>query len=762
MVLGSLVAGTLGALTTPSDRERTECERPATGEARIDVRFARSHDSPNFVVDITVRVPADDPLVAAWRRTGPATPYLLECVLGAEVRRPAAHHGVETAGGQAKLSTEIEVLGRHLPWNLGPLTFEAATEGIVVRASEDCDAAEPNKHRGCGVGLLNEVAVVATDVAVVHAVPAPHTESTEDRDGSTVHTLLWSSTGVDLERVVVDLGVGRNLGAWLPTVLRSTFGDRIDDGWAVAVDLNTLADKLDVLMILLVVALVVRRVVPSFSDSAWALLFGVAALLLPIGLTVVIGPARYGPVQLYALGLAMAALSFRLLRSEPPLLAFLGTAVLLAVPWTVGASVGSRLAAYAVVLGFAAVAVWSLACFLWDMQAVVPRLPRLSTARLGPPLVAAGCCAAAYLLGYTTAGLPTAREVGVFFTAASLLYFLAEWALPAAAALLILATRSDGRHPAPDTSLPAACLLFAVAAGPTGVRVLDTFAAPVQLALAVVLFLVVRKRRPGARPALSRPALLDAACRLEVAHRQADELDRRADGSAARPADAEAARRAVTRLERAAPGGTDPGAVLLAWGPARGWWQNGRRAAAIGAVLAILPVGYFVGAGLAVLPQNLRFGGGPVHLLVSACAEGVRWLGTAFAFGALYPVLPGRIGPAKALSLGTMWFVAAGVVEIVRHWTDFATGRNWGYPGLVLVVFLLVLSVLYDVHTVTRAGGTWRRLQDLYRIRRSSDLLRYVVPFGLALVGVVQQLLAGNGFELVKQVLSALAPTPAP
>lgn len=754
------MAAVLGALTTSPDRERTECERPATGEARVDVRVAQSHDSPSLVVDVVVRVPAHDPLVAAWRRTGPATPYLLECVLGHEVRRNAVRHSVETAAGQATLFTAIELLGRHLPWDLGPLTFDAAVEGIVVRASDDCDAAEPNKHRGCGAGLLQEVAVVTTDVPVVHAAPAPDSESTEAGDGTTVHTLRWTADGAGLERVVIDLGAGRNLGAWLPTVLRGRVGNAQDD-WALSYDLNAVADRLDVLLILLVVALVVRRMRDKAS-AGWALLFGFAMVLIPNSVTLELGPIYLGSLRLHAVVATMSAILFVVLTREPPWRVVLGLPALMVVPLVLPRdTTAHRMASYAVILVLVVTGVGYVARALWSMQALVPRLWRLRTRVLGLPLVTVGIATVAYLFAYTAVEIPEAREIAFFYTASILHYFLLEWALPAAVMVLVATTRGEGRTRAPEAALPAACLLFAVAAGPTGVRVLDTFTMPVQLVLAALLLTVVRRRRPPTDPRQARPELLAAACRLEAAQRAVDDLDRRVDGAAAQPAEAERARRGVMTLERATAVG-DPGAALLAWGPARGWWHNGRRAAILGVVLAVLPVGYFVGAGLAVLPQNVRFGSGPLHLLMSACAEMVRWTGTAFAFGALYPVLPGRIGPTKALSLGGLWFAAAGAVEVVRQWTHFATGRNWVYPGLVLVVFLLVLSVLYDVRTLARAEGTWRRLQDLYRIRRRSDLLAYLVPFGVAVVGVAQQLVAGNGFEVVKQVLSALAPTPMP
>lgn len=194
----------------------------------------------------------------------------------------------------------------------------------------------------------------------------------------------------------------------------------------------------------------------------------------------------------------------------------------------------------------------------------------------------------------------------------------------------------------------------------------------------------------------------------------------------------------------------------VAAGPTASWVGNARTAVEVGAVLALLPVGYFVLAALTDLPARASFGPSFAFLIAGAMHEAGRWLATAWLFGAAYTRLPGRTGPEKAAAMVFAWFVGAGTVEVLNRWVSEGSSREWAFPGLQLILFLLVLAVLFDRLTLATQNKSWKDLQDVYGIHRLRGAFAYLAPAVLAVLGIAEQVQNGSGAGFVQNMLSGV------
>ena len=78
---------------------------------------------------------------------------------------------------------------------------------------------------------------------------------------------------------------------------------------------------------------------------------------------------------------------------------------------------------------------------------------------------------------------------------------------------------------------------------------------------------------------------------------------------------------------------------------------------------------------------------------------------------------------------------------------------------------LVAVGVCLDLAAVWRAGGTWRRLGDLYGIRGMRHAVAYAGPVLLAVLGLANELRTGSGVDFARQAVAAVAaafgaPTP--
>jgi hypothetical protein len=292
---------------------------------------------------------------------------------------------------------------------------------------------------------------------------------------------------------------------------------------------------------------------------------------------------------------------------------------------------------------------------------------------------------------------------------------------------------------------PAALMFAAGVSAPT-VWLLDIVRLPVWLLVWLAVGLVISEI---ASPTAARPPRrqrLDQALRAEAMRSAVAVADRSVDQRTTTMADVRALELATVRTH---PG--DEARELLAAGPGGTWRANARAGARLGGLIGLVPVIYFTWNAVQALPARLDYATGVLYLLVGVGGELLRWLVAGWCFGALYDRLPGRVGPVKALVLTAAWAAAALAGELISRWATNPSSTNpLLYRTLQLGVVLVVVSVLFDLSTVARSGGSWRRLGDLYRVRTNRDLVVYIGPLAVAVIGLVQQALSGSGLDVAK------------
>lgn len=209
----------------------------------------------------------------------------------------------------------------------------------------------------------------------------------------------------------------------------------------------------------------------------------------------------------------------------------------------------------------------------------------------------------------------------------------------------------------------------------------------------------------------------------------------------------------------AAPASSPP-PELLRRGPYRAARTRARLGLTWAAALSAGPVAYLLWASLTALPDKaMAF---EVSIVTAqVVGEVVRWLLTGWLYGLLLPVLPGRIGPLKALWLAAMWFATSLPVAVADMWTGNGAGREWLFPGLQLLLFLTVLAVVLDLVTVrvwaasgSRLADNWSALLKVYNVNNARQIILYAAPAVAAVVAIGQQLVSGTALDFVSSLLT--------
>ncbi|MEU9125630.1 DUF6185 family protein [Streptomyces sp. NPDC048506] len=135
--------------------------------------------------------------------------------------------------------------------------------------------------------------------------------------------------------------------------------------------------------------------------------------------------------------------------------------------------------------------------------------------------------------------------------------------------------------------------------------------------------------------------------------------------------------------------------VALSWGPHPGWWQNAVNAARWAAIFGILPsmvtAWYDNAHGADHWTFTVDSPTGIPDTIGAFLTQEIAFAGAGLVLGALWRVLPGERGPARAFTLFIVWLVPIGVVATIN--------RNIGSSDLGLAVLRVVLMLM--VLTVT-------------------------------------------------------------
>ncbi|MCC6792682.1 MAG: hypothetical protein IT336_13405 [Thermomicrobiales bacterium] len=196
--------------------------------------------------------------------------------------------------------------------------------------------------------------------------------------------------------------------------------------------------------------------------------------------------------------------------------------------------------------------------------------------------------------------------------------------------------------------------------------------------------------------------------------------------------------------------------LALASGPAADWWSSSLLALRIGAMVAILPVLYYVSvvavAQVEIFWENRDpFGG--FLVIAGLMREIAFWAVAAFAFGCLYPYIPGENGPKKGAVLTGVFAIAHGAITLIFHQEQYTL---WLVLSFELLLFFLVLGVWLDAKTFQNHGLPWRGVFDLYGIRNISSAIGYASPAIGVVSVIVVQLSRGETKDAALQLAASL------
>jgi Family of unknown function (DUF6185) len=217
---------------------------------------------------------------------------------------------------------------------------------------------------------------------------------------------------------------------------------------------------------------------------------------------------------------------------------------------------------------------------------------------------------------------------------------------------------------------------------------------------------------------------------------------------------------ATPAVFRAKPEDPPPAGAVISSGPAPTWWENGLAAVQVGAVLAIVPVGYYLYVFFSRLGHTFAFDVGYrfVGALTGIAGELAVWLVAALVFGILYPHLPGRNGLVKGLVLGSVYLVASLAAVALHESYDV----QWQFRAFEFLLFMSALGVAVDGKSLRSSHRSWKELADVYQVHNVRAVAPYAVPVVLSVIVVAQQLLSGDAHDAIISIIKGFSGAPRP
>ncbi|MEV4743294.1 DUF6185 family protein [Streptomyces sp. NPDC049555] len=190
--------------------------------------------------------------------------------------------------------------------------------------------------------------------------------------------------------------------------------------------------------------------------------------------------------------------------------------------------------------------------------------------------------------------------------------------------------------------------------------------------------------------------------------------------------------------------------VALSWGPHAKWWDNARHAAVLAAAFGLPGSILMVWMAYSPEPQWEQRGvylfGAPEMLFMFVYWELV-WAGAGLVLGALWRLLPGRRGPARAFALTVAYtlLIALGIVG------SLITNQEIGNVAVAISLMLLVLtltSLAMDADTFRSERRFWPNrmalLLSIYQIRSFSAQVAYILMQLVAVLTILKFFAGGE------------------
>lgn len=191
--------------------------------------------------------------------------------------------------------------------------------------------------------------------------------------------------------------------------------------------------------------------------------------------------------------------------------------------------------------------------------------------------------------------------------------------------------------------------------------------------------------------------------------------------------------------------------------PAEDRFANLLLAVRIAAVVAIIPLVYFIYTEITSLPGNLQFTDGAVYAAAGVVVQAVGWIVIGVVFSIINNRLPGGSGPLRAVVVSALWFGAGIISFAVSSLLHGSLNRSWTFFGLQLFLFLLAFSAVWDACILGKLGwASLGQLRDAYNLNRVRTIALYAAPLLLALLALGQQVISGSGVQFVQSALTAV------
>ncbi|UOB15403.1 DUF6185 family protein [Streptomyces sp. HP-A2021] len=188
--------------------------------------------------------------------------------------------------------------------------------------------------------------------------------------------------------------------------------------------------------------------------------------------------------------------------------------------------------------------------------------------------------------------------------------------------------------------------------------------------------------------------------------------------------------------------------VVLAWGPRATWWKNGQRAATYAAFLAapasaLMTWRTWIENGSW---EQTSWGAADTALMLLLWELG--WVGAGFLLGALWRLLPGRRGPARALGFGLAYALPIGLDALALLATDEGHGEAALDVSLTLLI-LTVTALAMDLETFRGERRYWPSrlslLLSVYQMRYLALQAAYLIAQIVAAITIWQFVTDGGG-----------------
>ncbi|MFF1273259.1 DUF6185 family protein [Streptomyces marokkonensis] len=200
-----------------------------------------------------------------------------------------------------------------------------------------------------------------------------------------------------------------------------------------------------------------------------------------------------------------------------------------------------------------------------------------------------------------------------------------------------------------------------------------------------------------------------------------------------------------------------PVELALAWGPRTTWWGNACRGAYFAALISVPAVAILTWAdhvrGIRWTDKFLqRFG--LVETVTAAVSMELLWVGAGFTLGALWRVLPGRRGPARASWLALV-YAAPVLVQLAGSWIVDQPFGTWPLDLSLTLLVLTLTGVAMDIDTFRGEKRYWPTraslLLSVYQWRTASVQMAFLVGQLVALVTIWQQMKGNDPMIVIER-----------